>query len=66
VAAHHVKPAVVIMSLGVTGGTWSRALEQATLGLIRDHGIPVVVASGAPETVGAASVAALLAWLLRA
>lgn len=35
-----------MMSLGVLGGAWSRAIEAATRALVRDHGITVVVASG--------------------
>lgn len=46
VATHAVKPAVVIMSLGVTGGAWARALEDSVGSLLRDHGITVIVASG--------------------
>lgn len=45
VAANAKKPAVVILSLGIQVGSWSRVLEEATRSLVRQHGITVVVAS---------------------
>ena len=46
VAAHHRKPAVATLSLGIAVGRWSRALEDAVKRLVTVHGVVVVVASG--------------------
>ena len=40
------QPAVVTLSLGITVGHWSRALEQAVYNLIHKHDLTVIVASG--------------------
>lgn len=45
VAANAKKPAIVILSLGIQVGSWSRVLEEATKSLVVNHGITVVVAS---------------------
>jgi subtilisin family serine protease len=41
-------PGVVIMSLGVPSGTWAQSLAAAVQRLVTEHGVSVVVASGAP------------------
>jgi subtilisin family serine protease len=46
VATHHEKPAIVTMSLGISVGSWSRALEEAVKNLVNEYGITVIVASG--------------------
>ncbi|KAF5834968.1 peptidase S8/S53 domain-containing protein [Dunaliella salina] len=46
VALNHRGPSVVIMSLGVSVGAWSRSTEYAVRSLVNEHGITVVVASG--------------------
>ncbi|KAF5834967.1 peptidase S8/S53 domain-containing protein [Dunaliella salina] len=46
VALNHKGPSVVIMSLGVSVGAWSRSIEYAVRSLVNEHGITVVVASG--------------------
>ena len=38
-AANHVKPAVVTLSLGMPEGHWSAALDAAVQSLISDHGV---------------------------
>jgi len=46
VAVNHKGPSVVIMSLGVSLGAWSAAIENAVRSLVNEQGITVVVASG--------------------
>lgn len=46
VARHARRPAVVMLSLGVPNGTWSRALSAAVRSLAGEHGLTVVAASG--------------------
>ena len=46
VAQHAQKPAVVLLSLGIQAGSWSRILEDSTRTLIQKYGITVVAASG--------------------
>jgi len=47
VAQNHDGPSVVIMSLGVAVGAWSKPIEHAARHLVQEQGISVVVASGA-------------------
>ncbi|KXZ46955.1 hypothetical protein GPECTOR_39g449 [Gonium pectorale] len=46
VARNAKAPAVALMSLGVPAGNWSTVLAEGVRKLIRQYGIPVVVASG--------------------
>lgn len=46
VVQHHKKPAVVILSLGVQQGSYSKILENSVTSVINDHQIIVVTAAG--------------------
>ncbi|MEW5313701.1 MAG: hypothetical protein WDW38_005246 [Sanguina aurantia] len=56
VAQHAQRPAIVMMSLGVSDGVWASSLESSVQSLVRDHGILAVVASG-NSAVDACSIA---------
>lgn len=45
VAANHIAPAIVTLSLGIQVGSWSRVLEDAVRSLVLDHGITVRASS---------------------
>ena len=62
VAANHIDPAIVTLSLGIQVGSWSRVLEDAVRSLVLDHNITVRVGAvrGARGQMPCALLVALL------